>query len=92
MAVFGDAGVGKSRLLYEFARSGLGSSRLILESGPVSFGKGASYLPVVGLLRAYFRIHDRDDHRVIRENVIGKLVALGANLANNAERRRSTSS
>jgi class 3 adenylate cyclase/tetratricopeptide (TPR) repeat protein len=84
MAVFGDAGVGKSRLLYEFARSGLGSSRLILESGPVSFGKGASYLPVVGLLRAYFRIHDRDDHRVIRENVIGKLVALDANLASSA--------
>jgi class 3 adenylate cyclase/tetratricopeptide (TPR) repeat protein len=84
VAVFGDPGVGKSRLFYEFARSGLAGPRLILESGTVSFANRASYLPVVGLLRAYFKIHDRDDHRIIREKVTGKLLALDGQLVSSA--------
>src|SRR2546425_1482422 len=35
-----------------------------------------SYLPVVDLLKAYFKIQDRDEHREICEQVIGKLLAL----------------
>ena len=36
-----------------------------------SHGKGTSWLPVIDLLRAYFRIDDGDDARTVREKLIG---------------------
>ena len=80
VAVVGEPGVGKSRLFYEFTRSHRTRESLILESGSVSYGKATAYLPVIHLLKAYFRIQDRDDHRQIREKVIGKLLALDSAL------------
>ena len=80
VAVVGEAGVGKSRLFYEFARDGAREPRLMLESGSVSYGKATAYLPVIDLLKGYFKIHDRDDHRAIREKVTGKLLALDESL------------
>src|SRR6202008_4460420 len=53
---------------------------LSLESGSVSDGKATAYLPVIDLLKGYFRIHDRDDHRAIREKVTGKLLSLDESL------------
>ena len=75
-AVVGEAGVGKSRLLYEFTRSHRLQGWLILEAASVSYGKATSYLPVIDLLKGYFKIQDRDDLREIREKVIGKLLTL----------------
>jgi class 3 adenylate cyclase/tetratricopeptide (TPR) repeat protein len=75
-AVVGEAGVGKSRLLYEFARSHRLQGWLILEAASVSYGKATSYLPVIDLLKGYFKIQDRDDVRDIREKVTGKVLAL----------------
>ena len=49
---------------------------MILESGSVSYGKATPYLPVIDLLKAYFKIQDRDDQRDIREKVTGKLLTL----------------
>ena len=53
---------------------------LILESGSVSYGKATPYLPVIDLLKAYFKIQDRDDQREIREKVTGKLLTLDKSL------------
>jgi len=39
-------------------------------------GKATSYLPVIALLKNYFKIQDRDESREIREKVTGKLLAL----------------
>src|SRR2546425_2851472 len=75
-AVVGEAGVGKSRLLYEFTHSHRMQGRLVLESASVSYGKTTSYLPVIDLLKGYFKIQDRDDLRGIREKVAGKLLTL----------------
>ncbi len=75
-AVVGEPGVGKSRLFYEFTHSYRTQDWLILASGSVSYGKATSYLPVIDLLKAYFKIQDRDDSRGVREKVIGKLLAL----------------
>ena len=36
---------------------------MIVESGSVSYGKATPYLPVIDLLKAYFKIHDRDNQR-----------------------------
>jgi class 3 adenylate cyclase/tetratricopeptide (TPR) repeat protein len=76
VAVVGEAGVGKSRLVWEFMRSHRTHGWLILESGSVSYGKAAPYLPVIDLLKSYFKIQDRDGQREIHERVTGKLLAL----------------
>jgi class 3 adenylate cyclase/tetratricopeptide (TPR) repeat protein len=75
-AVVGEAGVGKSRLVYEFTHSHRMKGWLVLEAASVSYGKATSYLPVIALLKSYFKIQDRDDLREIREKVTGKLLAL----------------
>ena len=36
---------------------------MIIESGSVSYGKGTLYLPVIDLLKGYFKIQERDDQR-----------------------------
>jgi class 3 adenylate cyclase/tetratricopeptide (TPR) repeat protein len=76
VAVVGEAGVGKSRLVWEFTRSHNTHFWLVLESGSVSYGKATPYLPVIELLKAYCRIQERDDPRAIRERVTGKLLML----------------
>jgi tetratricopeptide (TPR) repeat protein len=76
VVVVGEAGVGKSRLVWEFSRSHRTHGWLVLESGSVSYGKATPYLPVIELLKAYCRIQERDDPRAIRERVAGKLLML----------------
>jgi len=76
VAVVGEPGVGKSRLYWEFTRSHRTQGWLIVESGSVSYGKAAAYLPVIDLLWAYFQIETRDDPRKIREKLTGKLLSL----------------
>jgi len=75
-AIVGEAGVGKSRLVYEFTHSHRLQGWLVLESASVSYGKATSYLPVIDLLKGYFKIQDGDDLREIREKVTGKLLTL----------------
>jgi class 3 adenylate cyclase/tetratricopeptide (TPR) repeat protein len=76
VALVGEAGVGKSRLVWEFTRSHRSHGWLVLESGSVSYGKATPYLPVIELLKAYLRIQERDDQREIRERAAGKLLML----------------
>ncbi len=80
VAIVGEPGVGKSRLVYEFTHSYRTQDWLILEAGSVSYGKATSYLPVIDLLKAYFKVHDRETHREIREKVTGKLLTLDRTL------------
>ena len=80
VALVGDPGVGKSRLVHEFTHSHRTRDWLILEAGSVSYGKATSYLPVIDLLKAYFKVHDRETHREIREKVAGKLLTLDRTL------------
>ena len=76
VAVVGEPGVGKSRLVYEFTHSHRTQDWLVLEASSVSYGKTTSYLPVIDLLKTYFKIHDCEIHREIREKVAGKLLTL----------------
>ena len=75
VAAMAEAGVGKSRLFYEF-KMRRQSECLVLEAFSFSHGKASAYLPVVDLLKTYFRIADRDDERTRREKVTGKVLAL----------------
>jgi class 3 adenylate cyclase/tetratricopeptide (TPR) repeat protein len=76
VALVGDPGVGKSRLVWEVVHSHRIEGWLALESGSVSYGKATSWLPVIDLLKAYCRVTPHDDVRAIREKVTGKLFAL----------------
>jgi tetratricopeptide (TPR) repeat protein len=80
VAVVGEPGVGKSRILWEFTHSSRAENCLILEGGSASYDKAASYLPVVELLKRYFQIEGRDDKRTVREKVIGKVLSLDRTL------------
>src|SRR5262245_11681231 len=80
VAIVGEAGLGKSRLVYEFTRSHRLQGWSVLEGASVSYGKAMSYLPVINLLKGYFEIQDQDDLRQIREKVTGKLLTLDESL------------
>jgi class 3 adenylate cyclase/tetratricopeptide (TPR) repeat protein len=79
VAAMGDPGVGKSRLFFEFkavAQSGC----LVLEAYSVSHVKASAYLPVIDLLKSYFKIAPEDDERARREKIAGKVVILDRTL------------
>src|SRR5215831_8750131 len=76
VAIVGEAGVGKSRLTYEFTHSHRVQDWLTLEASSVSYGKATSYLPVIDLLKGYFKIGDRDTHREMRDKVMGRVLGL----------------
>src|SRR5262245_53212640 len=76
VAIVGEPGVGKSRLVWEFTHSHRSQGWLVLETASVSYGKATTYFPVIELLRSYFGIEPRDDTRKMREKVTGKLLSL----------------
>jgi len=76
VGVLGEAGVGKTRLFYEFTHSHHTQGWLLLETWSMSYGQATAYLPVLELLKAYFQLEARDDARRLREKVTGKLLTL----------------
>lgn len=77
VAVVGEPGMGKSRLIHEFVHSSQTDDCLVLETNSASYGHAASYLPVIELLRHYyFKIGQRDNAKSIREKVTEKILAL----------------
>jgi class 3 adenylate cyclase/tetratricopeptide (TPR) repeat protein len=80
VALVGEAGVGKSRLFYEFTRLQYTRAWLRLESGSISYGKATSYLPLIDLLKGFFQVESSDPERRIREKIAGKLLTLDETL------------
>ncbi len=80
VAVVGEPGVGKSRLVWEFMRSYRTEGSLVLEAPSVSYGKATTYLPVIDLLKRYAGIQPHDEARKIREQLTGKLFSLDRTL------------
>src|SRR5438132_5290913 len=80
VAVVGEAGVGKSRLIYEFVHSHHTQGWAVLESASVSYGKATPYFPVIDLLKRYSHIEDHDDSRTIRAKVTGQVLTLDPTL------------
>jgi class 3 adenylate cyclase len=80
VALVGEAGVGKSRLVYECIHSHHTPGWLVLESASVSYGKAAPYFPVIDLLKRYSHVEEHDDTRTIRAKVTGQVVTLDPTL------------
>ena len=76
VAIVGEAGVGKSRLVYEVIHSHHTQGWLVLESASVSYGKATPYFPVLDLLKRYTQVEERDDTRTIRARVTGQVLSL----------------
>jgi class 3 adenylate cyclase len=74
-ALVAEAGVGKSRLVWETIRADGARGWRVLQTGAVSYGQSAAWLPVVDLLRGYFGIENYD-HAAIRDKTVAGLRGL----------------
>ena len=81
VAVAGEAGVGKSRLFWEFLESQRTRNSLILVGSAASYGKSMPYLPVIDLLRKYFKIDPRDNSSTVKDRIVEKMLSLEQGLA-----------
>ena len=80
VALVGEAGVGKSRLVHEVIHSHRTQGWRVLESASVSYGKATPYFPVIDLLKRYCHVDDGDDARTIRAKVTGQVLTLDETL------------
>src|SRR3989475_4644461 len=80
VALVGEAGVGKSRLVYECVHSHRTQGWQVLESASVSYGKATPYFPVIDLLKRYCQIDDGDEARTMRAKVTGQVLTLDETL------------
>jgi class 3 adenylate cyclase len=76
VAVVGEAGVGKSRLVHEFIHSHAAPDWLVLDAASASYGKATSYLPVIDLLRTYFNISGDEPPSRTADHVTASILAL----------------
>jgi predicted ATPase/class 3 adenylate cyclase len=76
VALVGEAGVGKSRLVYECIHAPQTQGWRVLESASVSYGKVTPYFPVIELLRHYGHVEEHDDARTIRAKLTGQVLTL----------------
>ena len=76
IGVVAEAGVGKSRLCYEFVEKCRARGLTINESHCVAHGTSVPFLPVLEMLRGYFGYTEHDDGKTVREKMAGKLLLL----------------
>ncbi|MGH7312993.1 MAG: ATP-binding protein, partial [Candidatus Rokuibacteriota bacterium] len=76
VALVGEPGVGKSRLVWELIHSHRIQDWLVLQASSVSYGTATTFLPAIDLMRTYFGVDDGDDARRRRERLTGKLLTL----------------
>src|SRR5215468_774407 len=76
LAMVGEPGLGKSRLVHEFTRHQLRPGWLVLEGTSVSYGKATPYFPLIEMLRRYFQIADGEGSDDIREQVVMHILEL----------------
>ena len=77
-SIVAEAGVGKSRILYEFRKAIANEDVTFLEGRCLSYSKGEAYHPVVDVLKANFDIREEDGELKIKEKIKKGLAGLGA--------------
>jgi predicted ATPase/class 3 adenylate cyclase len=76
VATVGEAGAGKSRLVYEFVHAHPPQGWVVLEAASVSYGKATPYFPVIELLKRYGHVEDSDEPHTIRAKITGQALTL----------------
>jgi class 3 adenylate cyclase/tetratricopeptide (TPR) repeat protein len=69
ISIISEAGVGKSRLLYEFRKAVINEDVTFLEGRCLSYSRNIAYHPIVDILKANFEIQDNDTDQEIRQKV-----------------------
>ena len=78
ISIVSEAGVGKSRLLYEFRKAVANEDLTHLEGKCLSYSRGVAYHPHIDILKSNFDIQEGDGDLKIREKVEAGLELLGA--------------
>ncbi|MGD9056132.1 MAG: adenylate/guanylate cyclase domain-containing protein, partial [Desulfobacterales bacterium] len=76
-SIMSEAGLGKSRLLYEFRKAIAHEDVTFLEGRCLSYSGGVAYHPVIEILKSNFNIDEDDGDFEIREKVKKGLKMLG---------------
>ncbi len=76
VGVVGEAGIGKSRLCFEFAESCRGRDIRVFEARVLAHGKATPFQPVLELLRDYFGLRTKELPDVLRGRVRDRLATL----------------
>jgi tetratricopeptide (TPR) repeat protein len=77
VSIVAEAGVGKSRLLYEFRKVLANEDVTFLEGKCLSYSKFSAYHPIVDILKSFFQIGDNDQAADIRDRVATGLKRMG---------------
>ena len=77
ISIVSEAGIGKSRLLYEFRKAVASADAMFLEGRCLSYSSGVAYHPVIDILKANFDIRQGDGDSEIREKVKRGLKIIG---------------
>jgi tetratricopeptide (TPR) repeat protein len=80
-SIMGEAGVGKSRLLFEFRKAVANEDATFLEGKCLSYSRGVAYHPVIDILKSNFDIREDDRDSEIRKKVSQGLKVLDADEA-----------
>ena len=75
-SIIAEAGVGKSRLLYEFRKAVANEGVTFLEGKCLSYSRGVAYHPVIDILKANFDIREGDGDSEVKEKVKRQLKVL----------------
>jgi len=76
-SIVAEAGIGKSRLLYEFRKAMTSEDVTFLGGKCLSYSRGVAYHPVIDILKSNFDIYDDDEDNQIIEKVKKGLKILG---------------
>ncbi len=76
-SIMAEAGVGKSRLLYEFRKAVSNENATFLEGKCLSYSRGVAYHPVIDILKSNFDVREGDEDSTVREKVKRGLTILG---------------
>jgi class 3 adenylate cyclase len=80
VGIVGEAGLGKSRLCYEFLERCRARGLMTYETTGVAHGKAVPFLPVLRLFRAFYGITEQDSEATARERIAGRLLLLDERL------------
>jgi class 3 adenylate cyclase len=75
----GEAGIGKSRLLFEFRRQ-LGEAATWIEGQCLAFGHSIAFHPLIDLLKRNFRIEEGDSEAAVAEKIEHYVLRLSEDL------------
>jgi len=68
-SIVSEAGVGKSRLLYEFRKAVANEDMTFLEGRCFSYSRGVAYHPFIDILKSNFNIYEGEGDPEVREKV-----------------------